>query len=111
MSVLEDYQKLSEEMGSSNIGLAARWIMYHSASNGECGDKVIFGARTAEQLGETLMELGKGPLEREEVEKLDAFWRRVQGDAFADNAAAVGELVMRIMESVQNPFRTWKMGV
>lgn len=76
--MLEAFGKLADESGISKIGLAYRWVRYHSALDGSRGDEMIIGASTAAQFRETVAEVQKGPLEDWVVERLDECWQMVK---------------------------------
>lgn len=91
--MLADYGKLAEESGVSRVGLAYRWVRYHSALKGELGDEMIIGANSGKQFRETVEEIEKGPLEPWVVERIDGLWELVKDDAPIDNLKAVREVI------------------
>ncbi|KAH8897515.1 Aldo/keto reductase [Thozetella sp. PMI_491] len=93
MRMLEEFGKLSEKSGVSRVGLAYRWVCYHSTLNGALGDEMIVGAASAEQLEETLVELEKGGLEDWVVQRIDELWDMVKDDAERDNLRALRKLL------------------
>lgn len=82
---LRRFGELAEEAGVSKLGLAFRWVRYHSALSGEHGDRVIFGASSLEQVEETLAEIEKGPLEGWVAKRLDEMWKIIEKDAPYNN--------------------------
>jgi aryl-alcohol dehydrogenase-like predicted oxidoreductase len=93
LKMLADYGKLAEESGVSRVGLAYRWVRYHSALKGELGDEMIIGANSGKQFRETVEEIEKGPLEPWVVERIDGLWELVKDDAPIDNLKAVREVI------------------
>lgn len=91
--MLTEYGKLSEESGVSRVGLAYRWVRYHSALKGELGDEMIIGANSAKQFRETVEEIDKGPLEQWVVERIDGLWELVKDDAPINNLRAIREVI------------------
>jgi aflatoxin B1 aldehyde reductase len=91
--MLEEWGKLAEESGVGRVGLAYRWVRYHSMLKGELGDEMIIGASTAEQFRQTVEEIEKGPLEEWVVERIDALWGVVRDEAEVDNLRAFREVM------------------
>jgi aflatoxin B1 aldehyde reductase len=85
LGALEDFAKLAEEAGTSRAGLAYRWIVWNSSLEPEKGDMVVLGASSGRQLGDTLREVGQGPLEEWVVQRLDKIWKSVEADAPGNN--------------------------
>ncbi|KAL4805110.1 NADP-dependent oxidoreductase domain-containing protein [Aspergillus unguis] len=85
MEGLKIWEGIAKEAGISRAELAYRWVVHNSGLKGEFGDKVIFGARTIEQLRETLEVTKKGPLPVDVVNKIDEIWSLVEKDAPLDN--------------------------
>lgn len=81
LDFLRQFGELSEESGVSKLGLAYRWMRYHSALRGELGDTIIFGASKEQQVEETLTEIEKGPLEDWVAKRLDKMWKPIEKDA------------------------------
>ncbi|KAH8589432.1 NADP-dependent oxidoreductase domain-containing protein [Bisporella sp. PMI_857] len=93
IKMLTEYGKLSEESGVSKVGLAYRWVRYHSALKGELGDEMIIGANSAKQFRETVEEIEKGSLEQWIVERIDGLWELVKDDAPVNNLKAIREVI------------------
>jgi aflatoxin B1 aldehyde reductase len=93
MRMLEEWGKLAEESGVGRVGLAYRWVRYHSMLKGELGDEMIIGASTAEQFRQTVEEIEKGPLEEWVVKRVDELWEMVRDEAEVDNLRAFREVV------------------
>jgi aflatoxin B1 aldehyde reductase len=89
LALLDDLEDLSAKSGVSKLGIAYRWVRYHSALDGSLGDLMLLGGRNAAHVKETLQELEKGPLEDWVVVKLDEMWKSVEVDAPVDNRDAV----------------------
>jgi len=92
VTFLEKWGKLVEESGVSRVGLAYRWVRYHSALKGELGDEMLVGTGTSKQFEETVLEIEKGPLEGWVVERIEGLWEIVKGDAEVDNLRAFQEV-------------------
>ena len=82
--LLKDFKQLSLNTGLSQSSLANRWVRYHSMASSE-QDQIVIGARTVNQLEETLSELEEGPLDKHVVDKINGFWDLVKADAPVDN--------------------------
>lgn len=93
MKTLREYGKLSEESGVSKVGLAYRWVRYHSALKGELGDEMIIGANSAKQFCEAVEEIEKWRLEQWVVERIDGLWELVKDDAPIDNLRAIRDVI------------------
>jgi aryl-alcohol dehydrogenase-like predicted oxidoreductase len=93
MRMLEEWGKLAEESGVGRVGLAYRWVRYHSMLTGESGDEMIIGASTAVQFRQTVEEIEKGPLEEWVVKRVDELWEMVRDEAEVDNLRAFREVV------------------
>ncbi|KAL4870713.1 hypothetical protein BDV12DRAFT_165654 [Aspergillus spectabilis] len=77
------WEKISEESGIPNIELAYRWVVHNSALRK--GDKIIFGARSLQQLQETLASIKKGPLSAEIGKRIEEVWKIAEKDSPRDN--------------------------
>jgi len=88
LTFLEEWEKLVDQSGVSRVGLAYRWVRYHSVLKGELGDEMIIGASSARQFEETLIEIEKGPLEGWVVDRIEALWEGVKADAEVDHLRA-----------------------
>ena len=78
---LAEWEQIAAEAGITKAALAYRWIVWHSKLDGALGDGVIFGARTLEQLEETLVAIEAGPLEETAAEKVESIWKKVEEEA------------------------------
>ena len=94
IAMLGDWCALAEESGAGKVGLAYRWLRYHSALKGELGDEMIIGASSARQLEETMKEIEKGPLEQWVVERIEGMWESVKEDAEVDTQRALRVVIM-----------------
>lgn len=81
---LRKFDALSKKSGISKSGIAYRWVRFNSELKDD--DVLILGARTLEQLDETLAELKKGPLEPWVVQELEKMWKEIENDAPVNNA-------------------------
>jgi aflatoxin B1 aldehyde reductase len=59
--------------------VALRWMMHHSQLKSECGDKVIIGASSQEQMVQNMEDFEKGALGEEVLKALDKGWEGVRG--------------------------------
>lgn len=89
LKMLEEFGKLSEDSGVSRMGLAYRWVRFHSILRGDLGDEILISGNTTAQVEEALIELEKGPLEAWVADKIDDLWELVKDDAPVDNLQAV----------------------
>lgn len=94
LKYLEDYDKLAVESGAGRVGMAYRWVRYHSTLDGSLGDTIVIGASTPAQLNETLIQLDKGPLDNWVADKLNELWLMVEPDAPVDNFKAFQQLFL-----------------
>lgn len=94
MKMLEKWGKLAEDSEVGRVGLANRWVRYHSFLNGEKCDEMILGASTYEQFQDTVDQIEKGPLEDWIVEKVNGFWELIKEDAEVDNIRAFKAVFM-----------------
>ena len=92
MKILEEWGKLAEESGAGRVGLANRWVRYHSVLRGDLGDEMIIGASSAEQFQQTVKEIEKGPLEEWIVKRINELWEMIKDDAEVDNLRAFREV-------------------
>ncbi|KAH8648855.1 NADP-dependent oxidoreductase domain-containing protein [Ilyonectria robusta] len=84
LKLLKEFGQLSEDSGVSRVGLAYRWVRFHSVLDGNLGDEMIIGGATTEQVEESLVELEKGPLEPWVVKRIDELWEIVKDHAPVD---------------------------
>jgi aflatoxin B1 aldehyde reductase len=68
----------AKQHGISGHAIGLRWIVWHSQLDAECGDGVIIGASSVEQLEENLDILEQGPLPPELVEVVGIAWKMVK---------------------------------
>ena len=85
LDYLQKYNALAEDIGSSKVKLACRWVVWNSALGEELGDCMISGTSNAMQLQGVIDEIEKGPLEDGVVEKLEKMWKGIEDDASGDN--------------------------
>lgn len=83
MELLTQFQRLSEETGISQGGLAGRWIRWSSMLGKE--DSLIIGSSSVEQLENMIEELENGPLEDHIVARINRMWEGVESVAPTDN--------------------------
>jgi len=75
---IEIFSNLCKKYGLEMRDAAMRWIMYHGELNGECGDAVILGASSVDQVRDNLDITLKGtPLDEEFVKEIDNMWIRL----------------------------------
>ena len=87
VEALSDWEAIAKEVGCGKAELAYRWVKYDSPLKPENGDGIIVGARTLEQLQETLKGLEAGPLPKDVVKKIDEVWEKIKHEAPLDNLA------------------------
>ncbi|GIZ48275.1 hypothetical protein CKM354_001134300 [Cercospora kikuchii] len=86
VEALRQWQAIAKDIGDTSIGLAYRWILFHSKLDAQKGDAVIVGASRPAQLEQTLELLSASkPLEQGVVEKIDVLWKLVEAEAPRDN--------------------------
>ncbi|KAI5476869.1 Aldo/keto reductase [Pseudohyphozyma bogoriensis] len=61
--------------------VALRWMTHHSLLRQDLGDAILIGASSVGHLESNLVDLEKGPLPEEVVEKLEEAWEGVKGVA------------------------------
>ncbi|KAJ3145399.1 hypothetical protein HDU86_000920 [Geranomyces michiganensis] len=82
---LQLWEDLSVSTGIPKAELAYRWVAHNSKVDQSKGDKLIVGARTTEQLRQTVEGLKKGPLDAATVKKIDELWEVVKDESALDN--------------------------
>jgi aflatoxin B1 aldehyde reductase len=92
VAALDAWEQIAKDEGVSRAELAYRWVVYHSKLQAELGDAIIVGARTAQQLTETVASMAKGPLSDAAVEKIDQVWESVKAEASLDNFEPYGRV-------------------
>jgi len=85
IAALNSWDTISAESGIPKAELAYRWVAYNSALGPRRGDGMVIGARTVEQLRQSLVSLKKGPLPDNVVKQIDDIWLSVKGEAGLDN--------------------------
>jgi len=85
LDALDKWVDIAADAGISKAELAYRWVTYHSALDGNKGDGIIFGARSVEQVKETIGYIRAGPLKDEHVKRVDDIWTDIKDDAPLDN--------------------------
>ena len=71
----------ADKHGITGHAIAIRWILHHSQLKGECGDGIVIGARTPEQLEGTLQACEAGPLPKEIVDLVETVHQQTKDDA------------------------------
>ncbi|KAJ3017460.1 hypothetical protein HKX48_003529 [Thoreauomyces humboldtii] len=82
---LQIWEDLSKSTGIPKAELAYRWVAHNSKVDQTKGDKVILGARTPEQLRQTVNGLKNGPLDADVVKQIDELWEVVKSESALDN--------------------------
>lgn len=91
LSALGAWSKVASEEGCSNAELAYRWVAYNSVLAKDPGNALIIGARTVQQLDQTLEGIEHGPLSMEAVRKIDAIWNEVKHEVDVKKYIAILE--------------------
>jgi len=81
--LFETLDNLKVACAKHNITLADaahRWMVHHSAMDGDKGDKIILGASSAAQAEENITACHQGPLPEEIVKIYDAGWQAHKGN-------------------------------
>jgi aflatoxin B1 aldehyde reductase len=68
----------ARQYGIDGHAIGLRWIVWHSRLEAECGDGVVVGASSVEQLEENLDILEQGPLPAELVKVVGVAWEMVK---------------------------------
>jgi aflatoxin B1 aldehyde reductase len=82
---LQEWEDISKSSGISKLGLAYRWVVYNSVLDGSKGDSVVIGAKSPEQLDQTLKIIEEGPLPADVASSIDKLWAKVKAEAPLDN--------------------------
>jgi len=82
---LEQWGNIASEAGISRADLAYRWVKYNSPLKPEHGDALIIGSSSLDQLKHTFQGVAAGPLDKDTVKKIDAFWETIKDEAPIDN--------------------------
>lgn len=90
VAALDTWEQIAKDEGVSRAELAYRWVVYHSKLQADLGDAIIVGARTGQQLSETVAAIGKGPLSDAAAKKIDQVWESVKAEASLDNFETYG---------------------
>ncbi|KAJ1555733.1 hypothetical protein HK405_013894 [Cladochytrium tenue] len=85
LAALDTWGDISARSGVPRAELANRWVCFHSALCSDLGDAIIIGARTIDQLRESLEGLERGPLSPDVVARIDAIWDSVKDEVALDN--------------------------
>lgn len=85
LNALDAWDQIAKDEGITRAELAYRWIVYHSKLEKRFGDALIIGARTEEQLKQTLQAIKNGPLSNGAIGRIDEVWTSVKGDSSLDN--------------------------
>ncbi len=78
---LAKLKDVSEKKGVTPHAIAIRWLLFHSELKGDLGDGIVAGARTEEQLEDTLRGCKEGPLPDEVVKLVNECWKKLEPDA------------------------------
>lgn len=79
--IFESAQKvhdLATKYGISGHAVALRWLLHHSALDGQKGDAMIIGAHGIAQLEENLGICKRGPLPADIVELIEHIWPTIK---------------------------------
>jgi aflatoxin B1 aldehyde reductase len=71
----------ARKLGISTAEAALRWASHHSLLRSDCGDAIMIGASSADQLQQSLESLEKGPLPEEMVKAFEDGWALVKSTA------------------------------
>lgn len=85
LEALAEWDDIAKSAGCSKALLAYRWVTYNSILREDAGDGVIIGARSLEQMQETLEGLKVGPLDASSSERIEQIWKKVEHEAPEDN--------------------------
>ncbi|CAN8096223.1 unnamed protein product [Discula destructiva] len=85
LASLGTWNEIAAAEGISNIDMAYRWVVHHSALDGALGDAVIFGALKENHLRGNLAAVSKGPLSEEAVARIGKIWEAVKAESHLDN--------------------------
>ena len=89
LAALDAWEGIARDEGVSRAELAYRWVMWHSKLSEDFGDAVIVGARTEEQLKETMGWVRKGAMSAAAVRRIEEIWEGVKANAPLDNFEVV----------------------
>ena len=64
----------AEKAGITGHAVALRWLLHHSALNGEHGDAIVIGASSLSQLEANLQACRAGPLPEKIVKLVEEVW-------------------------------------
>ena len=78
---LKRLKDASEKEGVTPHAIAIRWLLFHSDLKGELDDGIVAGARSDEQLEDTLKACKEGPLPNEAVSLVNECWKELEPDA------------------------------
>ena len=81
LKALVEWNRIAIDAGIPKNDLACRWIMWHSPLDAEKGDAFILGASRLEQVERSLVAAKAGRLDSAVVQRIDALWESVKGDA------------------------------
>lgn len=85
VAALDTWGEAADKAHCTRAALAYRWVKYHSLVDAACGDCILMGASTVDQVTETLECLNDGPLPKEVVEMIDGIWEDVKDESPFDN--------------------------
>ncbi|KAK4498763.1 hypothetical protein PRZ48_009273 [Zasmidium cellare] len=67
--------------GTNGHAVALRWVLHHSALKAECGDGIVIGASSVDQLRENLESCAQGPLPDDLVILVESVWPTAEAAA------------------------------
>lgn len=85
VTALEKWAAIAEAENTTKADLAYRWVVYNSPLKAELGDGVVLGARTLEQIDQTLTGIGRGKLSGKAAKAIDEIWEDIKHEAPTDN--------------------------
>jgi len=77
-AALDLIRPVAEKHGLTLTEVALRWINHHSLLSPEHKDGIIIGASSVKHIEENLIDLEKGPLPQELVDKINEAWELVK---------------------------------
>lgn len=94
---LDAWQRAADRAGCGKAELAYRWVVFDSALSGEFGDGVVLGARSVEQVRDTLGWFEKGSVGPEAKALIDDMWEIVKSEAVLNNVTDQGDYPVKVM--------------
>ncbi|KAF2669950.1 putative oxidoreductase [Microthyrium microscopicum] len=84
LDVLDKWGIIADDAGVKKAELAYRWVIHHSALEGQHGDGVIFGANSQTQLEETVKYVRAGPLSKDIADRIRGLWDSIKHEVTLD---------------------------